>query len=69
MCSVTFTSYAITCVVWSLYVLIGRTAGEIRQGQATGKWSEAKGVPSQCILSGTVDLRIGNYYSRVDFQV
>lgn len=40
MCSVTFHVIAITCVVWSLYVLIDRTAEEIRQGQATGTWSE-----------------------------
>ncbi|XP_042358090.1 E3 ubiquitin-protein ligase MARCH8 [Plectropomus leopardus] len=31
MCSVTFHVIAITCVVWSLYVLIDRTAEEIRQ--------------------------------------
>ncbi|XP_045426614.1 E3 ubiquitin-protein ligase MARCHF8 isoform X1 [Pipistrellus kuhlii] len=36
MCSVTFHVIAITCVVWSLYVLIDRTTEEIRQGQATG---------------------------------
>ncbi|XP_017374289.1 E3 ubiquitin-protein ligase MARCHF8 isoform X1 [Cebus imitator] len=36
MCSVTFHVIAITCVVWSLYVLIDRTAEEIKQGQATG---------------------------------
>ncbi|XP_076980734.1 E3 ubiquitin-protein ligase MARCHF8 isoform X2 [Tamandua tetradactyla] len=36
MCSVTFHVVAITCVVWSLYVLIDRTAEEIKQGQATG---------------------------------
>ncbi|XP_003803542.1 E3 ubiquitin-protein ligase MARCH8 isoform X1 [Otolemur garnettii] len=35
-CSVTFHIIAITCVVWSLYVLIDRTAEEIKQGQATG---------------------------------
>lgn len=33
MCSVTFHVIAITCVVWSLYVLIDRTAEEIKQGQ------------------------------------
>lgn len=33
MCSVTFHVIAITCVVWSLYVLIDRTADEIRQGR------------------------------------
>uniref|UniRef100_A0A3P9J4E1 RING-type E3 ubiquitin transferase n=1 Tax=Oryzias latipes TaxID=8090 RepID=A0A3P9J4E1_ORYLA len=33
MCSVTFHIIAITCVVWSLYVLIDRTADEIRSGQ------------------------------------
>ncbi|XP_037639196.1 E3 ubiquitin-protein ligase MARCH8 isoform X1 [Sebastes umbrosus] len=32
MCSVSFHVIAITCVVWSLYVLIDRTAEEIRQG-------------------------------------
>ncbi|XP_041645296.1 E3 ubiquitin-protein ligase MARCH8 isoform X1 [Cheilinus undulatus] len=31
MCSVTFHVIAITCVVWSLYVLIDRTADEIRR--------------------------------------
>ncbi|XP_045051980.1 E3 ubiquitin-protein ligase MARCHF8 isoform X2 [Desmodus rotundus] len=36
MCSVTFHVIAITCVVWSLYVLIDRTAEEIKQGQTTG---------------------------------
>ncbi|KAM5321514.1 E3 ubiquitin-protein ligase MARCHF8 isoform 2-T6 [Glossophaga mutica] len=38
MCSVTFHVIAITCVVWSLYVLIDRTAEEIKQGQATGPY-------------------------------
>ncbi|XP_039995403.1 E3 ubiquitin-protein ligase MARCH8 isoform X2 [Xiphias gladius] len=32
MCSVTFHIIAITCVVWSLYVLIDRTADEIKEG-------------------------------------
>ena len=32
-CSVTFHMVAITCVVWSLYVLIDRTAEEIRAGE------------------------------------
>ncbi|XP_077053269.1 E3 ubiquitin-protein ligase MARCHF8 isoform X4 [Siphateles boraxobius] len=32
MCSVTFHVIAITCVVWSLYVLIDRTAEEIKLG-------------------------------------
>ena len=31
-CSVTFHVVAITCVVWSLYVLIDRTAEEIKVG-------------------------------------
>uniref|UniRef100_A0A8C4Q299 RING-type E3 ubiquitin transferase n=1 Tax=Eptatretus burgeri TaxID=7764 RepID=A0A8C4Q299_EPTBU len=35
VCSVTFHIIAITCVIWSLYVLIDRTAEEIRQGQRT----------------------------------
>ncbi|KAM4810046.1 E3 ubiquitin-protein ligase MARCHF1 isoform 2-T2 [Rhinophrynus dorsalis] len=39
ICSVTFHVIAITCVVWSLYVLIDRTAEEIRQGNDNGdKW-------------------------------
>ena len=38
MCSVTFHVIAITCVVWSLYVLIDRTAEEIKQGQVTGEY-------------------------------
>lgn len=33
MCSVSFHVIAITCVVWSLWVLIERTAQEIHQGQ------------------------------------
>ncbi|XP_032868374.1 uncharacterized protein LOC116966349 [Amblyraja radiata] len=36
LCSVTFHIIAITCVVWSLYVLIDRTAEEIKQGQTNG---------------------------------
>ncbi len=32
MCSVTFHIIAITCVIWSLYVLIERTTEEIRAG-------------------------------------
>ena len=32
-CSVTFHIVAITCVVWSLYVLIDRTVEEIRNGE------------------------------------
>uniref|UniRef100_A0A674M9G7 RING-type E3 ubiquitin transferase n=1 Tax=Takifugu rubripes TaxID=31033 RepID=A0A674M9G7_TAKRU len=32
VCSVTFHVIAITCVVWSLYVLIDRTADEIKRG-------------------------------------
>lgn len=31
-CSVTFHVVAITCVVWSLYVLIGRTTEEVQVG-------------------------------------
>ncbi|XP_019715431.1 E3 ubiquitin-protein ligase MARCHF8 isoform X2 [Hippocampus comes] len=34
MCSVTFHVIAITCVVWSLYVLIDRTADEIKQARS-----------------------------------
>lgn len=33
LCSVTFHIIAITCVVWSLYVLIDRTADEIKRGR------------------------------------
>ncbi|XP_034264719.1 E3 ubiquitin-protein ligase MARCHF8-like isoform X2 [Pantherophis guttatus] len=36
ICSVTFHIIAITCVVWSLYVLIDRTAEEIKHGESTG---------------------------------
>ncbi|XP_078262948.1 E3 ubiquitin-protein ligase MARCHF1-like isoform X2 [Rhinoraja longicauda] len=36
ICSVTFHVVAITCVVWSLYVLIDRTAEEIKQGNDNG---------------------------------
>ncbi|XP_072352243.1 E3 ubiquitin-protein ligase MARCHF1-like isoform X2 [Scyliorhinus torazame] len=36
ICSVTFHIVAITCVVWSLYVLIDRTAEEIKQGNDNG---------------------------------
>lgn len=36
-CSVTFHVIAVTCVVWSLYVLIDRTAEEIKQGNDNGK--------------------------------
>ncbi|GLH01204.1 E3 ubiquitin-protein ligase MARCH8 [Gryllus bimaculatus] len=32
LCSVTFHAVALTCVVWSLYVLIDRTAEEIQRG-------------------------------------
>lgn len=38
VCSVTFHIIAITCVVWSLYVLIDRTAEEIKQGNDNGKY-------------------------------
>jgi E3 ubiquitin-protein ligase MARCH1/8 len=33
MCSVTFHVIAITCVVWSLYVLIDRTTDEVKKGK------------------------------------
>ena len=33
MCSVTFHIIAITCVIWSLYVLIDRTTEEIKAGE------------------------------------
>uniref|UniRef100_A0A8C4R8K1 RING-type E3 ubiquitin transferase n=1 Tax=Eptatretus burgeri TaxID=7764 RepID=A0A8C4R8K1_EPTBU len=36
ICSVSFHVVAITCVVWSLYVLIDRTAEEIKHGQENG---------------------------------
>ena len=32
MCSVTFHAIAITCVIWSLYVLIDRTTDEVKKG-------------------------------------
>ena len=36
VCSVTFHVVAITCVVWSLYVLIDRTTEEIKVGLQQG---------------------------------
>ncbi|XP_031751327.1 E3 ubiquitin-protein ligase MARCH1 isoform X3 [Xenopus tropicalis] len=36
ICSVTFHIIALTCVMWSLYVLIDRTAEEIKQGSENG---------------------------------
>jgi E3 ubiquitin-protein ligase MARCH1/8 len=41
LCSVTFHVVAITCVVWSLYILIDRTADEIKMGDLVGKLSLA----------------------------
>jgi E3 ubiquitin-protein ligase MARCH1/8 len=41
LCSVTFHVVAITCVVWSLYILIDRTADEIKMGDLVGKFSLA----------------------------
>jgi E3 ubiquitin-protein ligase MARCH1/8 len=38
LCSVTFHIIAITCVIWSLYVLIDRTAEELATGQ-TANWA------------------------------
>lgn len=32
LCSVTFHAVALTCVAWSLYVLIDRTAEELERG-------------------------------------
>ncbi|KAF1459697.1 E3 ubiquitin-protein ligase MARCH1, partial [Spheniscus mendiculus] len=46
VCSVTFHVIAITCVVWSLYVLIDRTAEEIKQGNDNGKYL----LPSSILL-------------------
>lgn len=46
-CSVTFHVIAVTCVVWSLYVLIDRTAEEIKQGNDNGKDMPPLGPPSQ----------------------
>lgn len=46
VCSVTFHVIAITCVVWSLYVLIDRTAEEIKQGNDNGKYL----LPSSVLL-------------------
>lgn len=47
VCSVTFHIIAITCVVWSLYVLIDRTAEEIKQGNDNGKYL----LPSLVLLT------------------
>lgn len=37
LCSVTFHVVAITCVIWSLYVLIDRTTQEIQDGMYIGQ--------------------------------
>ncbi|XP_042791075.1 E3 ubiquitin-protein ligase MARCHF1 isoform X3 [Panthera leo] len=47
-CSVTFHVIAITCVVWSLYVLIDRTAEEIKQGND----NDRLGIPPGQDLAG-----------------
>lgn len=65
VCSVTFHIIAITCVVWSLYVLIDRTAEEIKQGQATGM-SGRRGA-QHGVLDGTLGPRI-ECYSRSIFK-
>lgn len=56
-CSVTFHVIAITCVVWSLYVLIDRTAEEIKQGNDNGKslspfsfWLESWDITQVCTV-------------------
>lgn len=36
-CSVAFHLAAVVCVIWSLYVLIDRTAEEMRKGKKNGK--------------------------------
>lgn len=68
MCSVTFHVIAITCVVWSLYVLIDRTAEEIKQGQATGTCLEQKASSEQRSWKAHWGLRTGTLF-QVDFQV
>ncbi|MBN3295455.1 MARH1 ligase, partial [Amia calva] len=50
-CSVSFHVIAITCVVWSLYVLIDRTAEEIKQGT-----DNEGAVPSVACLTLAVSL-------------
>lgn len=66
MCSVTFHVIAITCVVWSLYVLIDRTTEEIKQGQATGMCSEPEGSFAQRSWATSWGFRIGALL-QVDF--
>ena len=59
VCSVTFHVVAITCVVWSLYVLIDRTTEEIKVGLQQGflMFSSAGGVWITKIIICTLNFR------------
>lgn len=64
VCSVTFHVIAITCVVWSLYVLIDRTAEEIKQGNDNGKYL----LPSSILLiTQWMDVRCSPVTSHILF--
>lgn len=64
VCSVTFHVIAITCVVWSLYVLIDRTAEEIKQGNDNGKCLSS----SILLIMQWLDLKCGYVTSHVLFS-
>lgn len=63
VCSVTFHVIAITCVVWSLYVLIDRTAEEIKQGNDNGKC-----LSSSILIMRWMDLKCGYVTSHILFS-
>lgn len=66
-CSVTFHVIAITCVVWSLYVLIDRTAEEIRQGNDNGKSAALPSLPwalGQCPGRGRKSTSLSHLHVR-----
>ena len=68
-CSVTFHVIAITCMVWSLYMLIDQMAEEIKQGNGNGKslsplslWLEScditQGCTAELFASSTLYLQL-----------
>jgi len=50
-CSVAFHLAAVVCVIWSLYVLIDRTAEEIRQGKNNGRHSHTLNLHNRIRMS------------------
>ncbi|XP_040906407.1 E3 ubiquitin-protein ligase MARCH8 isoform X4 [Toxotes jaculatrix] len=65
MCSVTFHVIAITCVVWSLYVLIDRTAEEIKQG--AGSFHEVRDRSFDVVLM-KIEATLGRSYRQACFS-